>query len=71
LSETSNEIEEHIQNTRRNLSVNLGELEQRVRSAVDWRRQFKAHPATFLAAAFGAGLLLASRDARRKRRNSR
>jgi hypothetical protein len=71
LSETSSEIEEHIHNTRQNLSANLGELEQRVRSAVDWRRQFKAHPAAFLAAAFGAGLLLASRDGRRRRRDSR
>jgi hypothetical protein len=71
MSETSSEIEEHIKNTRQNLSANLGELELKVRSAVDWRRQFKAHPATFLAAAFGAGLLLASRGARSKRRDSR
>jgi hypothetical protein len=70
MSETSTEIESHIQNTRRNLSANLGELEQKVKMAVDWRKQFKARPTAFLAVAFAAGLL-ASRIMRRRQRDPR
>ena len=66
MSETSSEIESHIRNTCRDLSANLEELEQKVKSAVDWRKYFKAHPGTFLAVAFGAGLL-ASRVVRSQR----
>lgn len=70
MSETSSQIESHIRDTRRELSDNLEELEQKVRSVVDWRKQFNAHPAAFLAAAFGAGLL-ASRVVRRRGRDPR
>jgi hypothetical protein len=68
LNETSNEIEARIEIARQNLSENLVELEQKVKAAIDWRQQFKAHPAPFLAVAFGAGLL-ASRAVTRQRRD--
>jgi hypothetical protein len=71
MSESSREIEAHIRTARQDLSANISELEQRVKSTVDLRRQFSAHPTPFLMAAFGAGLLLASRVMRRSRRDSR
>jgi hypothetical protein len=70
MSETTSEIESHIRNARRDLSANLEELELKVLSVVDWRKQFKAHPAPFLTVAFGAGLLV-SRLMRRQRSKSR
>jgi hypothetical protein len=57
--ETSDEIETHIRHRREDLSSNLSELEGKVKSMADWRQQFQRSPGTFLAAAAGAGLLLA------------
>ena len=70
MNETSNEIEARIEIARQNLSENMVELEQKVKSAIDWRKQFKAHPAPFLAVVFGAGLL-ALRAVTRQRRDRR
>jgi hypothetical protein len=70
LEETSSQIETQIRNTRQDLSENIDELEQRVKSAVDWRRHYTTHTGAFLGAAFGAGYLL-SVIARRRRRLDR
>lgn len=67
MGDTTREIEAHIRNTRQHLSENIDELEQRVKSAVDWRQHYKAHPGAFVGAALGAGFLLSL--IRRKRRH--
>lgn len=59
MGETASQIESHIEETRENLGENLQELEQRVRSATDWRRHFRKRPMVFLGLAFGGGLMLA------------
>ena len=53
------EIGQELDREREILRSNLEELEDRVRSVVDWRRQFGVHPGTWLTVAFGAGLLIA------------
>jgi hypothetical protein len=60
MGETSNQIERHIQETRRDLSDNFVELEDKVKTAVDWRAQFEERPGTLLAVAFGGGILLSA-----------
>jgi hypothetical protein len=59
VGETSGEIETHIRNARDDLSANLSELEQKVKTVTDWRQQYQKSSGTFLAAAAGAGVLLA------------
>ncbi len=51
------QIERHIYRTRARLEQNVAELRTRVRSNLDWRIQYRRHPAAFAAAAFGGGLL--------------
>ena len=60
MGETSDQIERHIQQTRNDLSENFNELEEKVRTAVDWRAQFEERPGTMLGLAFGAGVLLSA-----------
>ena len=59
MGETTDQIETHIRETRQDLSANLNELEQKVKSVTDWRQQYQKSPGTFLAIAAGGGLLLA------------
>jgi hypothetical protein len=65
---TSDQIESHIRSTRENLRSNLEELEGRVKSALDWREQFRRNPALGMGLAAGAGFLLARLSARPRRR---
>jgi hypothetical protein len=58
--QTSNQIEQHIHETRNDLSDNFNELEAKVKYTVDWRVQFNARPWTLMAVAFGGGLLLSA-----------
>jgi hypothetical protein len=60
MDETSDQIERRIQETRSDLSDNFSELEEKVRTAFDWRAQFEEHPAAMVGAAFGAGILLSA-----------
>lgn len=60
MDSTANQIERHIQETRDDLSGNFRELEEKVKSAVDWRVQFKDRPMTLLALAFGGGVLVSA-----------
>jgi len=71
MGETSGQIERHIQETRNDLGDNFNELEEKVRTAVDWRAQFEERPMTMIALAFGGGVLLSAlfpnlRSSRRK-----
>ena len=59
MDQTTNQIEAHIQRTRGDLTSNLRELEDRVKSAADWRQHFQKNPMPLLAASFGGGILLA------------
>jgi hypothetical protein len=60
MGQTANQIEAHIEHTREDLGSNLDQLESKVKSAADWRHQFREKPALMLGAAFGGGILLAT-----------
>jgi len=60
VDETTDQIEAHIENTREELGANFQELDQKVKSATDWKRQFRDNPMTMLCAAFAGGIFLAS-----------
>ena len=53
------EIENDLENTRRDLHSNFEELEEKVKSVVDWRQHYQNHPGAIITAAIGAGALLA------------
>jgi len=57
MGERADEIEEQINRKRSELSENIYELEEKVRSTFDWRVQFEERPMTLLAVAFGGGVL--------------
>ena len=59
MSETTGEIQGHIRDTQEHLKANIQELEQKVKSSIDWRQHFDKSPGMFLAAALGGGLMLA------------
>jgi hypothetical protein len=59
MNETPEQIENHIRHTREDLSANLNELEQKVKSATDWRQHYAKSPVAFLATAVTGGVLLA------------
>lgn len=67
MGETTNQIESYIEDKREDLGSNLQELEQKVKSATDWRQQFQKNPMTMVALAFGGGVLLASMTGGRTR----
>lgn len=52
-------IAQQIDREREVLRSNLEQLEDRVRSAVDWRRHFRSNPTLWVGCAFGGALLLA------------
>jgi hypothetical protein len=60
MGERTDQIERQIAQTRSELSDNVGELQDKVKSAVDWRKQFEEHPGTLLAVAFGGGVVLSA-----------
>lgn len=60
MGQTTDQIESDIHKTREDLRSNFMELENKVKSVADWRQHFRNHPGTLLAAAFGAGALLAT-----------
>jgi hypothetical protein len=72
MGQTTDQIETHIEQKREDLSSNLEELEQRVKSVTDWRDQFKKNPMTMIGIALGGGVLLATMISGNKRsRNGR
>jgi len=54
------QIETHIDATLGRLGENFEELEDKVKSATDWRTQFEKRPAVVIGVAFGGGVLLAA-----------
>lgn len=60
MGDTSFQIEQHIRDTRNDLSDNFNELEEKVKTAVDWRAHFEERPGTMIALAFGGGVLLSA-----------
>jgi len=69
MGDTTRQIEAHIEQTRDNLGANIHELEQRVKSATDWKHYFKNSPMTMLGVAFGGGVLLATIIGGKRRRS--
>jgi hypothetical protein len=65
MDRATDRIEQHLYHERQALRSNLQELEDRVRSAVDWRRQFRGNTLAFLGLAFGCALLIGLMTARR------
>ena len=60
MGETSDQIERHIRETRNDLGDNFSELQDKVKTAVDWRARFEERPGTMLALAFGGGIVLSA-----------
>ena len=60
MGETSDQIEEKLHRTRKDLRDNLNELEEKVKGAFHWRTQFEERPLTMLTVALGGGMLLAA-----------
>ena len=58
MGETTDQIERHISEQRNELGDNIHELQQKVKTAFDWRAQVQERPGTMLAIAAGGGLLL-------------
>ncbi|HEY1875216.1 MAG TPA: hypothetical protein VGG67_12510 [Steroidobacteraceae bacterium] len=65
MDRATDRIERHLDHERQALRSNLAELEHRVRSVVDWRRQFRGNTAGFLGCACASGLLIGMMTARR------
>jgi hypothetical protein len=60
MGQTTDQIASDIDQTRAELKSNLEELETRVKSAADWRAQFRKHPGPMVVAAVLGGALLSS-----------
>jgi hypothetical protein len=60
MGEKPDQIERHIQHQRSELEDNISELEEKVKSAFDWRTQFEERPALLLGAAFVGGALVSA-----------
>jgi len=71
MGETTNQIENHIEDTRGNLGSNLQELERKVKSATDWRYYYSKSPMTMIGVAFGAGVLVAAMGGGNKHNRSK
>ncbi len=70
MGQTIEQIEAHIGEAQNDLQSNLQELEQKVKSAVDWKQQFQANPATMIGVAFTAGIVLAAMMGGSRRRRA-
>jgi hypothetical protein len=71
MERSSERIEWQIDRERAELRSNLVALENRVKSAVDWRRYFESNPPLWIGLAFGGGLLMALAASRRAYRPER
>jgi Protein of unknown function (DUF3618) len=60
MGEKPDQIERHIYETRNELGENISELQEKVKTAVDWRAQFDQRPMLMIGLAFGGGLLLSA-----------
>jgi hypothetical protein len=60
MGEKPDQIERHIQHQRSELEDNISELEEKVKSAFDWRTQFQERPGIMLGAAFIGGAVISA-----------
>lgn len=60
MGEDADSIERHIGEERARLDSKVDALEAKAAQAMDWQWQFREHPATGLALAFGVGALAAA-----------
>ena len=58
MAEEPNQIKSHIDNTRKELDVNLHELEYRVKEATDWHTYVNRYPWAVVGLAFAGGAAL-------------
>jgi hypothetical protein len=65
MGRATDEIEQHLDRERAVLLSNLEELENRVKSVVDWRRHYRSNPSLWIGVALGGGLLMALAAGRR------
>jgi hypothetical protein len=66
MSQTTDQIETHIENQREALGSNLQELETKFSSITNWKHHFQKHPMAMIGVAFGGGVLLATMLGSRK-----
>jgi len=71
MSEELSRIEADIRGKREALRSNLEELADKMKSVTDWRQHFARHPRAMLAAAAGAGAVLATLVGRGTRTRAR
>jgi hypothetical protein len=71
MGQTTDQIAADIQDRRDALRSNFHELENKAKSVTDWKQHFEKHPGIMVAAAIGAGALVATISAGRKRRPAR
>ena len=57
MGETPDQIERHIHEKRSELGENIHELQEKVKTTLDWRAQFEERPMLLLGLAFGGGVL--------------
>jgi hypothetical protein len=60
MGEKPDQIVRHIQHQRSELEDNISELEEKVKSAFDWRTQFQERPGIMLGAAFIGGAVISA-----------
>jgi hypothetical protein len=60
MGQTSDQIKSEIDSQRQQLGANLQQLEEKVRTTVDWRAQFSEHPMPAVGLAFAAGFALSA-----------
>lgn len=58
MGQTADELKNQIEHQRQELGDNLQQLEEKVRSTVDWRTQFESKPWAGVGVAFAGGFLL-------------
>jgi hypothetical protein len=64
----TDQIEAHIERTRQDLGANLQALEQKIKSATDWRTVLRGKPLIVLGVAALGGVLVVWRLRQRRRR---
>jgi hypothetical protein len=60
MGQTSGQIRSEIDSQRQQLGANLQQLEEKVKTTVDWRTQFSQHPMPAVGLAFAAGFVLSA-----------
>jgi hypothetical protein len=65
MDRATDQIERQLDRERAVLLSNLEELENRVKSVVDWRRHYRSNPSLWIGVAIGGGLLMALAAGRR------